>query len=139
MAKVSAQGCKLQVTISAVLTDIPQLVSISPPGVERRFKDTTTLDSSGNFTEYTPLKNDTSEAGGEGFWDPDNSTHDFLMDQAMLATGVLDVWAIVYSNSGASVQGFSGFVQRFQPTVQADDVLGFQLSIRVSGAVTYTQ
>ena len=139
MAKVSAQGCKLQVTISAVLTDIPQLISISPPGIERRFKDTTTLDSSGNFTEYTALKNDTSEAGAEGYWDPDSTVHDFLMDQAVLAVAVLDVWKCIYSNSGASEQSFSGFVQRFQPTVQADDVLGFQLSIRVSGAVTYTQ
>lgn len=139
MAKVSSQGTDLQVSISSTLTDIPQLISISPPGIERRFKETTTLDSSGNFTEYTALKNDTSECSATGYWDPDNSVHDFLMDQAILATAVTDAFQINYPNSGASTQAFSGIIQRFQPTINADDVLGFELSIRTTGAITYTQ
>lgn len=139
MAFTSSQGSKLQVSIASTLTDIPQLTEFQAPGIERRFKDVTTLDASGNFAVYQPLMNDTSTATAKGYWDPDNSVHDFLMDEAILAVGVLDAWKALWTNTGASFITFNGYVMKFQPTTSQNDVLGFDLEIRVSGAPSYTQ
>lgn len=138
MAYHSTQGAKIQVSITAVLTDVPQCFEINPPGLERRFKDVTHLGSTGNFTEYHPLMNDTSEGGFKIRWDPDNSVHDYLIDQSLLATAVLDAFKIILTNVGASTKEFNAFIMRFQETIQPNDILEAEIGLRCSGAITYT-
>jgi hypothetical protein len=141
MAYHSTQGSEFKVSIATVMTTIPQCYEINAPGIERRFKDVTNLGSTGNFTEYVSLMNDTSEAGFKLRWDPDNTVHDFLIDQSLLAVGVLDSFEIEFSNGlpSGSTMTFSGYMMRFQPLVAANDILEAEASVRVSGAVTFTQ
>ncbi len=139
MAYFSTQGCALKIDISSTKTTIPQIYEINAPGIERRFKETTHLGSSGNFAEYAALMNDTSEAGAKGRWDPDNSVHDLLMDNSILAVAIVDLFELLFSNTGASVMAFSAFIMRFKPIIAANDIGEFDLGLRVTGAITYTQ
>lgn len=139
MAYVSSQGATRKISISSTLTVIPQLVEFTPPGIERRFKDVTNLGSTGNFAEYAALLNDTSTAPAKGYWDPDNSVHDFLMDQAVLASAATESIEDAWANSGASKIAYSAIIMKFAPTTAQNDVLGFDLDFRVTGALTYTQ
>ena len=139
MAQFSAQGAIIKVTISASPTAIPQVRSMKPPGVTREIADVTTLDSAGNFRQKLPLMNDTSIYTLELIWDPTNAVHDYLMDQAILATAVLDVFEITYPDTGAAKLAFSGYITKFEPDLQHGAVMNAMLEVVVTGAVVYTQ
>lgn len=138
MARISSQGTKLQVEISTVFTDIPQITGFNFPTVNRQYEDATALDSSGNFKEFTALMIETGEVTAEMFWDPANSVHDFLMDEAIKATAVLLNFKAIASDAGAATMAFSGYVS-YEPTAQQNSSLKATLTVRVSGALTYTQ
>lgn len=140
MATYSSQGSVLKVTISAVATAIPNITSMSFPGPKREFEETTALDTSGNFKTYQATMNDTEEITVEGHWDPANAAHDYLMDQAMLATAVVDTFSMEGpTGAGTPTMAFTGYVAGFTADLSPNQSMKFTLTIRPTGAPTYTQ
>ena len=137
MAFVSSQGAELQVEISSVFTPIPQLQGFPWPAINTQFENVTTLDASGNFMVYNAIMNDTGEISCTGFWDPANAVHDFLMDNAILATKTALNFKAIANDAGDATMTFSAFVMGFAVTAEQNASMKFTLTLRVSGAITY--
>ena len=138
MAFVSSQGAELQAeTAPSTFTAIAQLQGFPFPAINTQFENVTTLDASGNFMVYNAIMNDTGEISCTGFWDPANSTHDFLMDEAIKATKTAINFKAIANDSGDATMTFAAFIMGFAVTAEQNASMKFTLTLRVSGAITY--
>lgn len=139
--KWSSQGSSLEVEIASVFTPIPLLLAVPFPEITNNYEDTTTIDTTGNYAEYTPNFADPGEIEAEGFWDPTDAAHDFLMDEGIKAGN--DKVLINFKSKGPVLAGtpeaaFAAYIT-FNPGPRAKETMKMRLRLRVSGAITYTQ
>lgn len=108
MAKVISKGTVLEVTISAVLTPIAQLRTFQVGGQDPGVFNANTL--SGNpFDQGGTGYSAQGDVTGDYFYDPDNSTHQFIAAQSQtpLTPGNEIACNITMVDSGATDIPFS--------------------------------
>ena len=135
MAKYSAKGTKLQVTISGVLTDIPALRDITLGVGQTDLLDATTHDSTGSFREFLNGFKDSDESTYTIVYDPANATHEFIR---AAHGGAAVVFAMVLPDAGAATFTFSALVRSFTVNAPVDGVLEASFTLKPTGEVTFT-
>jgi hypothetical protein len=138
MAVNVGQGTVLKATISSTLTAIFQLLEIDGPSVEIGAKETTNLTSTAKT--YRAQLPDAGELNFSVQYDPaDTTSHQFLQTAVMTWPQVAVAWTLNFNTVVAHNWGFSAFVTKFKPKgMNEDDNLEADLSLKVSGAITFT-
>lgn len=119
-------------------TEITQAMDIDGPGTETDFEETTTHTdaAASNFKAWSPLMRDGGEIKTEVLWDPNNVAHQGLdSDQA---TSRLGNYRVVFPTSPVKTANFSGYVKDFSFKAPVKGMLKRNLSVKITGAVTFT-
>ena len=137
MAKYTSKGLALQKSIANTFTTVAQMTSVDFPDAEVEMVETTALDSA-NGKEFAPTGyTDGGEAGGDGYFDPQGTTHKNLTESLTTIPSSADSWKILNTDSGPTAWPFSGWLKKFTPKGAVGEFLKFTLSIRLTGTVTY--
>lgn len=136
MARVVTKGAKLRVTISASLTDIAQLISITEASSENQVEPTPTLDDAIGVTKSNTGYVDTGDTTAELFFDKAQATHEFLTDTIQLGAASFPIaCTIVGSDTLIDTFNAVGFgIQKSFPE------RGFQratLTVKHTGQIVY--
>ncbi len=134
MAKLKGKGCTLQQTISAVLTDVAQVIDISLSGEASEDYDANTLDGSvfkpKELTGYS--EPGTLEAGL--FFDPALAGHAAIV--ALITVPATCVWKLKYSDSGPSSLTYTSAGLGIDQTIVANDGVKAKVKMNRTGAPT---
>lgn len=118
---------------------IAGLSNLDTPNGTTEEVDGTGHDSPGGFRELIPGLKDAGEVRVEGFYDPNDASHDGATGlPALWATGDMVEWRI-RNPANATEEGieFDGYVSAFQATFPADGLMAFTATIRASGPTTF--
>ena len=141
MAKVKSKGTLLKVDISATLTTVAQLLSVTPPTFRSLDYGEFTLDQRGTGKErelsgYT--ETDAFEA--EMYWDPDLAVHDAIINAIIPDPPIASVWQILFVNTGASSINWTSTSLELGPQVPTGgDGLRATIKGEIDGLPVYTQ
>jgi predicted secreted protein len=109
---------------------VANIRDLDGPGIEVEEVDSSSR-SSGWMTFRPGMKN-----GGEVSLDV---VYDPALHTTLRATiGTTKNWKIVMPDTGAEEWAFSGFVKQFSPSAPLNDALTADITIKVSGEVTFT-
>lgn len=129
MAKVAGKGTILKHTISASLTAIAQVTSISHQGSKSKTYDSTALDSGvfggRDLTGYS----DSGTVSGDLFFDAALVGHQFITDN--ITTPAKNAMSLTYANS--TVQSFSACGVEFGAQIVMDDGVKGSFAYEVDG------
>ena len=135
----SGQGtiiARADVATPTVFTTIPEIKSIAGPGGASTTLDTTTLSSTAK--EFVPGLKDNGEVSlGLNFVPGDTGQQQMIDDQENLE---MAIYKITYSDkrpTGGTTATFNGYVTNFSPSIGVDALSTADVSIRVSGGVTW--
>jgi hypothetical protein len=136
----SGQGTKIaraDLATPTVFVDIAEIKSITGPGGASTTLDTTTLSSAAK--EFVPGLKDNGEVTlGVNFVPGDEGQQTMIDDQENLQ---MAVYKITYSDkkpTGGTTAVFNAYVTNFAPSVGVDALSTADVSLRVSGGVTWT-
>lgn len=120
-------------------TAIAGLTNIDTPSGTTEEVDATAHDSPGGYREFIAGLKDPGEVSIEGYYDPNDATHDGSSGLPSLwASGDVVSWRVRSpahgSNSGVE---FDGYVSAFQATFPSDGLMGFTGTIRATGPTTF--
>lgn len=133
MAKIACKGTQFQQSVSEVLTDVAQVISLDVSGAESETYDSTTLDVDDAYKTYDPTGyTEPGSVDGELFYDPALVGHTTLV--APLAAPAATDYAIIYQTETPTLKEFTGAGLSFGATVAMDDGLKGSFSIKVTGA-----
>lgn len=137
MAKVPGKGTLLQHGVGTgptVYTTIVQRMSIDGPDSKVGTQKTTDLDSTAE--EYRPTLPDGGELGMSLWYDPAAATHQILTD--LLNTPTVDLWKIIWADTGLSVITFSAILTGFKPGgMDPDGYLTAEAKFQVTGPIVW--
>lgn len=133
MAKIIGKGTILRSTISAMLTAVAQVNSISTSGFASQTFDGTSLDSAVGREMILTGYSTPGNVDLELFYDPALAGHAFYLTTISVPVNV--VHTITYVN--ATVLTFTGSGMDFGATIAMDDGVKATLSITVSGLPTW--
>lgn len=140
MATIPGEGTTLGYgSTQGSYTNIPQLVSVSPPGGEVASVDKTYLSSVAKEKRAGRIP----DAGQFSFdieYDPNDSTHQALY--ALVWTPANQWWQLVY-NDGLTVTNaeieFEGFITNWEPEDLEDESnLRVSVTVEITGVITST-
>jgi hypothetical protein len=137
MAEVAGFGTKIgySLTSGGALTDIAEVVSITPPKYEVTDIESTHMQSTNKWKTY--------QAGLKEGGETEVTIH---FDKVLYATlhgtlfGVDYFYGITFNDgvSAGSVLKFPGYLKSVGPTVEIDGLTTVTLTIKVSGEPTFT-
>lgn len=108
MAKIPGKGTLLKLTISASLTTIAQVDSITPGAQDQETVECDTLD---NTTSDIPIqgtgRSTQADTTASLYYDPANATHQFIAVTIADATPTAIAGTITLADSGATAVAFS--------------------------------
>lgn len=108
MAKIPGKGTLLKLTISASLTTIAQVDSITPGAQDQEMVECDTLD---NATADIPMqgtgRSSQADTSASMYYDPANATHQFVAATISDATPSAIVGSISLADSGPTAVAFS--------------------------------
>lgn len=115
------------------------LSNVDTPSGTTEEVDGTGHDSPGGYRELIPGLKDAGEVSLEGFYDPNDESHDGAAGLPYLwGTGDVVAWRVRSPAHGAnSGVEFDGYVSAFQATFPVDGLMGFTATIRASGPTTF--
>jgi hypothetical protein len=136
MSKIKSKNAKIQLSISAMFTDIAQLIEFTAPDAEVQTYDATALDSSaGREKKITGFVN--SGMMNFSLWfDPAAATLQALTDLITTPTDGSS-WKIIWSDGATTTWTFSGVLKKVTPRAQLDSGLRADCQMEVDGIVTY--
>lgn len=134
MAILKGKGTVLQQTISSVLTDVAQVLSISLSGEESETFETTTLATSVYKTYAQTGYAEPGTVEAELFFDPALAGHTSIV--ATISTPADCVWKIKYSDSGPSSITYTSAGHGLSQTIVMNDGVKANLTMKRSGAPT---
>lgn len=132
MAKGSAFGTTLSVTIASVLTPVAELTNIGGLSLDSDEIDVTTHDSTEGWREFVQGLKDGGSFDVEGIYMADASQKGLV---TLLGAGTVGACEIVFPST-LGKWTFNGFVKSFATDGPMDDALKFTATIRVSGKPT---
>lgn len=133
MSKIAGKGTVFKSTISAMLTTVAQVTSISTSGYKSDTYDSTCLDTGVGKTKGLTGYSDGGTVDVELFYDPGLAGHQFY--STSITTPVEIVHNITYTD--ASVTTFTSSGIDMGVTVAMDDGLKCSLSFEVTGLLTF--
>ena len=134
-----ALGTTISYTTGGTTTPIGEVLSVTGAGGgEVGERDTTNLGS----TVHTaaPTIPDNGEVTFEINYDPTDTGHQQLRTWKDTPPATLPTWTVTFATSPAHTAGFTGFVKGFDGANSegVDENLAASITVRVTGAVTYT-
>jgi len=134
MAILKGKGCSLEQTISASLTAVANVMSISLSGEESETFETTTLATTvfKTFTQTGYTNPGTVDA--ELFFDPALAGHVTIV--ALLSTPADCIWKVKYSDSGPSSITYTSAGVGLDQTIVMNDGVKAKLKMKRTGAPT---
>ena len=139
MAKTIGFGSKLAITTdttSVTFADVAFVRNISGPSVESGEVEATTLDSTAAYREMLLGLIDPGNMTFEIAWDPADANGTHIDLTAAQNSRTLMNWKLVLPTTTQTIT-FTGRVQSFSPTVPFDDLLTANVSVRISGLITW--
>jgi hypothetical protein len=131
----ASAGSDLQVEITSVFQSIPGAEGIDgPTGSKEQIEVTALKDTAKKFVAGLP---DYGEVTFNLFWDPADSTHQYLLTSYQTANKT-EKWKIIASDAGAATAAFDGQVTGFKWSFQKGAAATVAVTIKVSGNVTVT-
>ena len=132
MAHVKGKGTTLHVTLDAVLTAIPQVVSLVPPGWTNDKVDTTDLDST--WMECDSTLPDPAAITGMINFDPANAVHEDL--EALAISGASAACEVRHPTSGKKYT-FTAFISQWNAeSVDVKAIHKKSFGLQPTGAIT---
>ena len=118
---------------------IAQVQAITGPGLAADTEDVTTHDSTGAFEELVVTVLRTGEVTLDIVYDPVADTHDATATTGLayaLKNKLFRQFALTYTNTGATVWTFNGYVTGFEPSMPHDGALTAAVTVKVTNAPT---
>ena len=129
---ITAQGSTFEVTISSTLTEVAEVMSISPVGQTTNLIDSTHLGSTSR--EYIGGLGDGLELTVSGNYVSNDAGQEFIRDN-LGATN-----AVVITNSAGDTAAFSAVLLSYQTgPFEVESKQPFECSIKISGDITWTE
>lgn len=140
MAKLVGKGTNLQVTISATLTTIAQLIDFSvgaqdPEVFECRTLDNSTAAVSKTATGYTSQ----GDITGTMFYDPANATHQFIAVNSQTPGTTVAGKVILTDGSSSELTFTAATIGMGDTAISMSDGVKTGLTIKTAGLVTYPE
>lgn len=133
MAVWCSKGTLLKQDIASTLTTVAQVTSLSIDGSESETFDSSTLDQAAAFKTYKATGyTEPGSVSGELFYDPALAGHKAIL--ALLTTPADEAWQIVWSDTGATTQSFTGAGVSFGAAAAMGDGLKGTFSIKIDGS-----
>ena len=136
MAKTIGYGSILAVTTTTGATEIGQIRNISGPGVSANDVDTTTLDSSSNYSTFACGLLDPGEVSFSVIYDPADSMHQRLAYYAGQRSS--KTFTVYHASSTGDTDAFTAYVKGLGREIPLDDVISADITLKVSGTPGYT-
>jgi hypothetical protein len=132
---IPGEGCKLQLEISTVFTDIANVTSLTAPTMTVGEVEYTNIASTNKRFRPSAIP-ESGTISGEINFDPDEATHAQLF--TLIKTPALKNWKIVFTDaSTVTTFAFSGFLTSLNIGNIADaQNVNASFTIRVDGAIT---
>ena len=119
-----------------VFTKVAEVLSIGGPEISAEEIDVTSLDSTGGYKEYITGLKDGGSVALEVNWVKSNSQQIAMRDK--LDSGVETNFRIVFSDSPSTQADFAGKVTGFNMAAEPGSQLKANLTVRISGQVTWS-
>jgi hypothetical protein len=133
----STAGMTLSVTISSVVTAIPGVEGIPTVSPGQKTQIDTTPISATASTSVVGLPS----PGTMNFtlmYDPDDTTHQYLLASFNSAGNAAEVWTITCTNVGDSTLVFSGYISQMDFNFAKNAVASCNVSVALSTGITLT-
>lgn len=140
MAKYSGFSANLKVEISAVYTTIAQVRDISGPALGLDTIEVTNRDSPSGFKEYIAGLKDGGEITFDIVYDPDLTTHSASAAGGLVTlftAGAVNNFRLTFADATPLTATFAGLVTKFQPRAPLSDYQRAEVTIKLSGAITW--
>jgi predicted secreted protein len=118
-----------------VFVVVGEVTSITPPNFTRDTVDVTHTESNNGWREFIPGLKDAGETKIEGNYVFSSNTDDLIL--AQFNTTTLTQCKIQYNGNSSQTATFSGIVTGYEKTAPVDDKMGFTLTVKVTGEVTF--
>lgn len=125
-------GSKLKRSISSVLTDVLEVLSVSGPNLESTQVEVTNFDSTGGYREFIAGLKD----GGELTFETNFVKTEYARLLASFNAGTLETWQHLLTD-GSKVD-FAGVVTGIGKETPIDTQIKNSYTVKLSGAPTFT-
>jgi len=130
---IEAQGVVLAVSISSVMTTIPEIKSFQGPGGAAAVIDVTDLGSSAK--EKRMGLPDEGQLTANINYIPDDTVHAYLVAQRKART--LESFKITFTDAAPAITWtFSAYITGFSTSVAVDGVVEASVTLEISGSIT---
>lgn len=123
-----------------VFTSIANVADINGPNESMETVDSTHLNSTGGYREFLAHLKDGGEVALTCHYDPNHATHDGSTGlrkkyiDRILTNFQIDTSAVI--TSGNNLISFAAYVINLGPQFSVDNLIGFDVTLKVSGAVS---
>lgn len=132
-------GAILQVKVSGSYTDIAQVRDVKGPSYGANAIDVSTRDSTSQSKEFVYGEREAGEVVFAVVFDPDLTTHSMTQTGGMgtdLRAGTIGDFALVFPNETTTAT-FSALVTKYEPTAPYDGALTADVTLRITGPVSW--
>ena len=139
MAKVVTKGTVLQLTISAVLTAIAQVLDFDKEPDVSETVDSDTLDTSGAFMpKSATLRSSVGDISGNLLYDPALAGHQFITDTITTPVAAGVVGKVIFADGASKDYDFTAKGMGFGFSVQQGQLLRAPFSLAIDSPVWET-
>lgn len=135
--KYSGFGVIFKTQIAGVYTQVAGVLDIKGPSISLTQIDVTSRDSA-NWMEFIGGLKDGGEVTFNLVYDPATQTHNAAASgglMTLLIAGATNNFQIYFPSTNTAT--FAGLVTKFAPTAPLNDKLTADVTIKVSGAITF--
>ena len=136
--KYSGFAAKLQISISAVYTDIAGVRDISGPSMSQDTIEASSRDN--NWKEFVGGQVDGGEITFDIVYDPDTVTHSAGSAGGavlLLITGTKGTYKLSFADTTPATASFSALVTKFTPKAPYNGLQSADVTLKISGAITW--
>jgi len=130
-----AKGTQLKAEVTTgVFTLIPEIRSITGPGMSADILDATSHDTPGGFRDKKQGLKDWGTLSFEMLWIPANAMHQLLYADFSVSPGIERNYKLIFPNAGLTTFSFKGFVNSMPITAPFDQLLSMNVEITILGS-----
>lgn len=119
---------------------IAEVKDITGPGLTREFAEFTHQQSSSGYREYKPTFKNSGDVTFKCNFLPDNATQGYSTSGILkdYEDGTLRNFQLLFPDTGATLASFAAYVSNIQPSAPMASPLELNLTLRVTGPVTWS-
>ena len=137
MARIVTKATALKVTISASLTTITQVISMTEASSENQVEPTPTFDDAIGITKSNTGYVDTGDLSAEIFFDKGQATHEFITDTIQLGAASFPIASSIVHSDGTITDTFNAVGFSITKSFPERGFVRATLGIKISGQITY--